>query len=329
MEAFHLRSYHGPVIYQHPLAYLLGLEGIALLRAFAGDYDRDFTEARLAEIRELLDSVQQLGDGATADAITTMDGYRTWAEFYDLPGNQLIDLEQPVVREILDGLAPGIALDAACGTGRHTEYLASLGHSVIGVDSSPDMLAKARAKVPNGEFHCGDLQLLPVGDGHVNVLVCGLALMHVPDLDAAFAEFVRVLKPGGHLVISDWRGLMGHIALPVVKAGPDGRPGFIPSRARLTSEYLSAALPLGLDVRRCEEPRRPFPLVDPHGTPPGDLGPVPSHVPGAPPDIWSLHPWCAEATNATYRDTPAAIIWHFQLASPAAGRNIVTSPGGC
>jgi SAM-dependent methyltransferase len=307
-------GYGSSVIYQHPLAYLLGLEGIALLHAFAGEYDREFTEARLTEIQELLDSLQQFGDGATAEAITTMDGYRSWAEFYDEPGNQLIDLEQPIVREILDGLAPGIALDAACGTGRHTEYLASLGHSVIAVDSSADMLARAQAKIPDGEFHCGDLLMLPVPDAHVDVVVCALALMHVPDLDAAFAEFVRVLKPGGHLVISDWRGLMATIALPVVKNGADSRPGFIPSRVRLTSEYLGAALPLGLQVRRCEEPRRPSPFVDQTGTPPSDPAPIGRYIGGIP-DIWSLHPWCPEATNATYRGTPAAIIWHFQLGS--------------
>ena len=43
------------MIYQDPLAYLLGLEGIALLDAWAGDHDRTFTDARLAEIRRLLD----------------------------------------------------------------------------------------------------------------------------------------------------------------------------------------------------------------------------------------------------------------------------------
>jgi hypothetical protein len=44
------------VIYQHPLAYLIGLEGLALLRAWAGNYDYDhrFVEARLAEARRLL-----------------------------------------------------------------------------------------------------------------------------------------------------------------------------------------------------------------------------------------------------------------------------------
>jgi hypothetical protein len=42
------------MIYQHPLAYLLGLEGIALLRAWAGDFDKAFVDRRLAEIRRLL-----------------------------------------------------------------------------------------------------------------------------------------------------------------------------------------------------------------------------------------------------------------------------------
>src|SRR5438034_7879515 len=105
-----------PVIYQHPLAYLLGLEGIALVRAFSGVYDRDFTIARLREIRALLNSVDELGDGVEARPITTSEGYARWAAFYDEPGNQLIDLEQPLVREILDSLPPaGVALDVACG----------------------------------------------------------------------------------------------------------------------------------------------------------------------------------------------------------------------
>lgn len=43
------------VLYQHPLAYLLGLEGLALLRAFSGGYDGEFTLERFREIRELLD----------------------------------------------------------------------------------------------------------------------------------------------------------------------------------------------------------------------------------------------------------------------------------
>lgn len=298
-------------IYQHPLGYLLGLEGIALLRAFAGEYDRDFTAARLEEIRGLLDAVQELGDGTTVYPISTIEGYAGWAEVYDEAENQLVELEQPVVREILDGLPRGVALDAACGTGRHSAYLASLGHTVIGVDSSAAMLERAREKVPGGEFLEGDLHDLPLPDDHVDLVVCALALVHVPDLEPVLAELVRVLRPGGDLVVSDQRDLIPGIARPVVKRGADGRPGYMPVWSRLTSDYLAAALPLGLHVRRCEEPARPFPLVDAGGV---DLhsGEAQVHDPGAPPNIWALHRWCPEATNAAYRGRPAVVVWHFQ-----------------
>jgi ubiquinone/menaquinone biosynthesis C-methylase UbiE len=304
-----------PVIYQQPLAYLLGLEGIALLRAFSGAYDRDFTLARLREIQALLDSADELGDGVEARPITAREGYDRWAPSYDEPGNQLLDIEQPVVREILDSLPVGVALDAACGTGRHTAYLASLGHEVVGVDSSPEMLARAREKVPEGEFYEADLHDLPLADDSVDVVVCAIALSHVPDLGQALAELVRVLRPNGHLVISDSRGLIGDIGLPLVSVGPGGEFGYMPIWSRLASDYLAAALPLGLQVRRCEEPRTPSPLFGDDGTDLYDGVRPPKHVPGNPPNIWSLHALATAATNAAWRGKPAAIIWHFQLSA--------------
>jgi ubiquinone/menaquinone biosynthesis C-methylase UbiE len=303
------------VIHQHPLAYLLGLEGIALLRAFSGVYDRDFTLARLREVEALLHSAGELGDGVDARPITTREGYDRWAPLYDEPGNQLLDIEQPVVRKILDGLPVGAALDAACGTGRHTAYLASLGHAVIGVDTSPEMLARARDKVPEGDFYEADLHDVPLPDASVDLVVCAIALSHVEDLGRALAEFVRVLRPNGHLVISDSRGLIGDIGLPLVRVGPGGEVGYMPNWSRLASDYLAAALPLGLQLRRCEEPRRPSPLIGEDGTDLYDGEPSPEHIPGNPPNIWALHPFCLAATNAAWRGNPAAIIWHFQLSA--------------
>jgi ubiquinone/menaquinone biosynthesis C-methylase UbiE len=304
-----------PVIYQHPLAYLLGLEGVALLRAFSGMYDRDFTLARFREIQTLLQSAEDLGDGVEARPITTREGYDRWAPFYDEPGNELLDIEQPIVREILDSLPVGVALDAACGTGRHTAYLASLGHKVIGVDTSPEMLARARDKVPEGEFHEAELHDLPLADDSVDLVVCAIALSHVADLEQPLAEFVRVLRANGHLVISDSRGLIADIGLPLVRVGPGGEVGYMPIWSRLASDYLAAALPLGLEVRRCEEPRRPSPLVGDDGTDLYDGVRPPNHVPGDPPNIWSLHALATAATNAAWREKPAAIIWDFQLSA--------------
>ncbi len=62
---------------------------------------------------------------------------------------------------------------------------------MLGVDNSADMLARARAKIPDGRFYQADLHDLPVPDDHVDVLVCGLALTHILDLKPVLAEFVR------------------------------------------------------------------------------------------------------------------------------------------
>jgi len=300
------------VIYQHPLAYLLGLEGIALLRAFAGEYDREFTLARIREIRALLDAADEIGEGVEETPMTMQEGYAQWVSCYDEPGNALLEVEGPVVREILDALPVGVAVDAACGTGRHAAYLALLGHKVIGVDASPEMLEVARAKIPTGDFREGELHDLPVADDSVDVVVCAIAASHVAELTPVLAEFARVLRPGGHLMLSDSRGLIGDIGLPLARTRPDGTFGYMPVWSRLASDYLGVALSLGFEVRRCEELRRQSPLVDDDGRDLHDPE-TPEHIPGKPPNIWALHRFAPEATNAAFRGAPHAIIWHFQL----------------
>ena len=300
-------------IYQHPLAYLLGLEGIALLRAFTGEHDREFTHARLREIHALLAAPDAFGAGTEATPVSTRELYDDWAPFYDKPGNQLLELEEPVVREILDGLPVGVALDAACGTGRHAAYLASLGHKIVGVDSSPGMLAVAREKIPQGEFHEAQLDELPLEDDSVDLVVCAIALVHLPEIEQPFREFARVLRPGGHLVVSDQRGLFADIGLPLLTDGPSGQLGYVPTYPRRASEYLAAALPLDFRVLRCEEPRVPSPLLDDDGVTIADGERLPAQDPADPPYIWALHAEAIAATNAAWRGKPSSIIWHFQL----------------
>ena len=208
--------------------------------------------------------------------------YDEWAPSYDTQSNQLLDIEQPIVREILDGLPVGDALDAACGTGRHAAYLASLGHTVVGVDASPGMLAVAREKIPRATFHEGDLHALPLEDDSVDLVTCAIALVHFEEIDGPFREFARVLRPGGHLVVSDQRGAVGEIKMPFFTDEPDGELGYVP-HPRRASDYLAAALPLGFQVRRCEEPCVPSPLLDESGgrstTASGSPGRIPTSRP--------------------------------------------------
>jgi ubiquinone/menaquinone biosynthesis C-methylase UbiE len=284
------------------------LEGAALLRGFReGSADRAFVEARIAEIRMLLDTpalTQTEGVAATPGTISTAAVYHSWAPHYDSPGNQMIDIEQPIVRRILAELPVGTALDAACGTGRHTAYLHGLGHQVIGTDASPEMLAEARKHLPDVDLREADLLQLPLPDNAVDTVVCALALTHVPDLGRALAEFARVLRPGGHLVISDAHLVASYLrpTLPD-RPGPDGRPSILTEYHRPLSAYLAAALPLGFQVRRCEEPGRPRPFLYPD-TAPDPLPTQPS---------WDLLHWCPAASAAALDDSPVAVIWHFQL----------------
>jgi arsenite methyltransferase len=100
-----------------------------------------------------------------------------------------------------------------CGSGAGADSLIAarvVGPSgmVIGVDMTPEMLAKARrntevASLRNVEFREGVLENLPVPDGWADVLISNGVLNLVPDKTVALAEFFRVIRPGGRIQLAD------------------------------------------------------------------------------------------------------------------------------
>ena len=110
------------------------------------------------------------------------------------------------------GLAPGqTVVDLGSGAGNDVFIArAAVGETgrVIGVDMTPEMIAKARENAArrgfgNVEFRLGDIESLPVEDASADVVVSNCVLNLVPDKKQAFAEIFRVLKPGGCFCISD------------------------------------------------------------------------------------------------------------------------------
>jgi SAM-dependent methyltransferase len=293
-------------VFQHPLAFLLGVEGVALMRAFAGEHDEAFTRDRIAEVRALLDDVDRWGAGSTLHPLTPAEAYDGWAPSYDGP-NTAFEYEEPAILPLLDALPPGVAVDAACGTGRHARHLAAHGHEVHGFDLSPGMLAVARQHLPDAHLEVADVAALPMPDSSADLVVNALALAHVEDLAPVFAEAARVLRPGGHLVVSDTRGLfLGSGRYPLVMETVDGRIGYLPTWRHGIGEYVRTALAHGFEIAALEQPER-APMDD------GDWDPPELPAPGDPVDFWALMSFAPVATGAAYLGTAAVVVWDFRL----------------
>ena len=293
-------------IYQHPLAYLLGLQGIALMKAFAGEQDRQFTLDRIAEVRRLLDDSERWGAGVDLAPLPSAEGYDAWAPTYDTPDNPFFAMDEAELLPIIDTLPAGDAIDVMCGTGRYAAHLADRGHSVRGFDTSPGMLEEARSKLPGVRFEIADVSALPVPDNSADVMVNALSLCHVEDLVPAFSEAARVLRPGGHLLVVGIRGYFMESRLsPLLQRNAAGDVGYIPEWDHPTGDYVRAALRAGFTIRDCQEL-----VADAERDRPDGIPEPPT--PGQPMSIWQLHPWVNRAAHFVRDERPCLSTWHFQ-----------------
>ena len=178
--------------------------GVALRRAMFTGSDHD--------VEAVIDLIGQAMAGlssppwshgyelAEADAPT---GYGMIAGAYDGAGGHDIDAEQPAMWELFDRLPAGRAVDVACGTGRHLARLVQLGHEVVGVDQSVEMLRVVRQQMPEARLWLGAMGRLPVRSASTDLTVCSLVLEHESDPESAIAELARVTRFGGRVLISD------------------------------------------------------------------------------------------------------------------------------
>src|SRR4051794_13741087 len=99
-------------------------------------------------------------------------------------------------------VGPGTrALDVASGTGDLAIEIAARGGDVVGSDFSEGMLARARAKAPGIMWEQADAMALPYGEGEFDGASVGFGARNFGDLEQGLREMVRVVRPGGRVVI--------------------------------------------------------------------------------------------------------------------------------
>jgi SAM-dependent methyltransferase len=171
----------------------------------------------------------------------------------------------------------GRTLDIGCGEGRLSRDLAALGYDVVGVDSSPTMLAAAREAAPEMELHIADAAQLPFGAEEFGLAVAFMSFQDVDDLDGAVSSAARVLTAGGRLCVAIVHPLNSAGAFesrtarsPFVVGGSyldesttdetverDGLRMRFAGRHRPLQSYTEALAANGFVVERLREPRLP------------------------------------------------------------------------
>ncbi len=140
--------------------------------------------------------------------MSAASAYDIWSLTYDSQDrNPLLFLDDELLDDFLRvvNLRAKTVVDVGCGTGRHWKSLfAREPEQVVGYDVSPGMLGRLREKYPQANVHQLDGQTLSnTADASCDVVISTLALGYIADIDAAFAEWSRVLRSGGDVLITD------------------------------------------------------------------------------------------------------------------------------
>ena len=160
---------------------------------------------------------------------------RLWGARAEDWANHQERVHAPVYRAVLDAARVGAGtryLDVGCGSGMAVNMASARGASATGLDAAGDLLKIASSRTPAADFHAGDLEELPFGDGAFDVVSGINAFQYAGNPVAALSEARRVVGDRGTVVVVTWGEPDGMEAARLVAAirpfmppPPPGAPG--------------------------------------------------------------------------------------------------------
>jgi malonyl-CoA O-methyltransferase len=198
-------------------------------------------------------STQWRGGRGERMILPSLAAYAQWAATYPPHAhNALMEAEQAAMTSLFPPLAGRVVLDLACGTGRYGLLAQNAGaKTVLAFDNSPAML-RANA-LPQRAL--ATTEAIPLASNSVDVILCGLALGHLPRLAPSIGEIARVLKPGGCALVSDFHPFIFLNGAQRTFTAPDGSTYAVEHYAHLYADYHHAASDTGLTIDALLEPR--------------------------------------------------------------------------
>ena len=122
----------------------------------------------------------------------------------EVPGKPLDRALFGAFAELVRAAGGGRVADVGCGPGHVTAHLRGLGLDAFGIDLSPGMVAVAQRDNPGVHYEVGSMMALDLPDATLGGLLSWYSIVNVPtgELPGVFAEFCRVLVPGGELLLA-------------------------------------------------------------------------------------------------------------------------------